>query len=86
MTFSCYIYHSEPHHSSFLTPTLSSTATYIFHIVLDAVLLQVGWSLCSVKPLCGVQVGFFKVIPVDLQLVLWVRTQVHWWHRRQSCY
>ncbi len=45
---------------------------YIFHVVLDAVLLQVGRSLCPVKPLCRVQVRFFKVIPVDLQLVLWV--------------
>lgn len=45
---------------------------YIFHVVLDAILLQVGRCLCSVKPLCGVQVGFLKVIPVDLQLVLWV--------------
>lgn len=51
--------------------------TYIFHVVLDAVLLQVGRSLRSVKPLCGVQVRLLKVIPVDLQLVLWVRTQVH---------
>lgn len=56
--------------------------TYVFHVVLDAVLLQVGRCLCSVKPLCGVQVGFLKVVPVNLQFVLWIRTQVHWWDRR----
>lgn len=50
----------------------SFIGTYVFHVVLDAVLLQVGRCLCSVKPLCRIQVGFLKVIPVDLQLVLWV--------------
>lgn len=55
---------------------------YIFHIVLDTILLQVRRCLCSVKPLCGVQVRLLKVIPVDLQLVLQVRAQVHWWDWR----
>lgn len=59
------------------------TAAYIFHVVLDTVLLQVGRGLGSVEPLCGVQISLFEVIPVDLQLVLRVRTKVDCWERRQ---
>lgn len=60
--------------------------TYIFHVVLDTVLLQVGRRLSSVEPLCRVQVGFLKVIPVDLQLVLRVRAEVDWWERSKKVF
>lgn len=43
---------------------------YIFHVVLDSVLLQVGGGLCSVEPLGGVHVGLLKVLSVNLQLVV----------------
>lgn len=53
------------------------TATHIFHVVLNPVLLEVGWCLCSVEPLSGIHVGLLKVIPVDLQLVVGVGAQIH---------
>lgn len=51
--------------------------THIFHVVLDSVLLQVGRRLCSVEPLGRVHVCLLKIVPVDLQLVVGVGTQVH---------
>lgn len=54
-----------------------SAITHIFHVVLDSVLLQVGRRLCSVEPLGRVHVRLLKVVPVDLQLVVRVGTQVH---------
>lgn len=54
-----------------------SAITYIFHVVLDSVLLQVGRRLCSVEPLGRVHVCLLKIVPVDLQLVIGVGTQVH---------
>lgn len=60
------------------------TVTYVFHVVLNAVLLQVGRCLRSVEPLSRVQVGLLKVFPVDLQLVIGVRTKVDWWEKRSS--
>lgn len=51
--------------------------SYIFHVVLDSVLLQVGRRLCSVEPLSGIHVSLLKVVSVDLQLVVGVGTQVH---------
>lgn len=56
---------------------LESSDAYIFHVVLHAILLQVRGRLCPVESLSGVQVCFFKVVPVDLQFVLGVRAQVH---------
>lgn len=56
---------------------LESSDAYIFHVVLHAILLQVGGRLCPVESLSGIQVRLLKVVPVDLQFVLRVGAQVH---------
>lgn len=51
-------------------PDVKTSPTHIFHVVLNPILLQVRRSLSSVEPLCRVHVGLFKVVSVDLQLVI----------------
>lgn len=61
------------------------THTHIFHVVLYPILLEVGGCLCSVEPLCGIHVCLLKVVPVDLQLVIWVGAQVHCSEKNVRC-
>lgn len=62
---------------TFGNPASSFTETHIFHVVLDAVLVEVGRCLSSVEPLGGVHVCLLKVVSVDLQLVFRVGAQVY---------
>lgn len=54
-----------------------ATFTHIFHVVLNAVLLQVRRCLSLVESLCGIQIGFLKILSVDLQFVISIGAQVY---------